>query len=103
MHDGWNPQRSEQHLKGEFNGRTKEIWVGAVSEQGKDLPSGKNISDYIDEGTGRMKLLVFFEDHKKQFPTLWVIVQREASRRMTEVGCERFFNLSGYISSPQRT
>jgi hypothetical protein len=96
-------KKSEQHLKGEFNGRAKEIWVGAVSERGKDLPSGKNISDYIDEGTGRMKLLVFFEDHKKQFPTLWVIVQREASHCVTEVGCKLFFNLSGYISSPQRT
>ena len=50
-----------------------------------------------------MKLLVFFEDHKKQFPTLWVIVQREASHCVTEVGCKRFFNLSGYISSPRRT
>jgi hypothetical protein len=50
-----------------------------------------------------MKLLVFFVNHKKQFPTLWAIVQREASCRETEVGCERFFNLSGYISSPQHT
>jgi hypothetical protein len=73
-------KKSEQCLKGEFNGRAKELWVCAVSERGKDLPSGKNISSYIDEGTGRMKLLVFFENHKKLFPTLWVIVQREASR-----------------------
>jgi hypothetical protein len=96
-------KKSEQRLKGEFNGHTKELWVCAVSEQGKDLPSGKNISNYIDEGTCRMKLLVFFENHKKKIPTLWVIVQREASRRVTEVGCERFFNLLGYISSPRCT
>jgi hypothetical protein len=50
-----------------------------------------------------MKLSVFFENHKKRFPTLWVIVQREASCHVTEVGCKRFFNLLGYISSPQRT
>ena len=37
------------------------------------------------------------------FPTLWVIAQRESSRRVVEVGCERFFGPSGYISSPRRT
>lgn len=26
-----------------------------------------------------------------------------ASRQVTEVGCERFFSLSGYISAPRRT
>ena len=60
-------KKSEQPcLKGEFNGCTMEHWVGAVSEQGMDLPSGMNISNYIEEHTGRMKLLVFFvfEDRK---------------------------------------
>jgi hypothetical protein len=74
-------------------------WLNSSMDSRKDLPSGKNISNYIDEGTGRVKLLLFFEDHKKQFPTLWVIVQQEASRRVTEVGCNQSFNLSGYISS----
>jgi hypothetical protein len=32
-----------------------------------------------------------------------ILVQREASRRVTEVGCERFFALSGYVSAPRRT
>ena len=41
--------------------------------------------------------------HKHLFPTLWIIVQRNESRRVVEVGCERFFGLSGYISSPRRT
>jgi hypothetical protein len=30
-------------------------------------------------------------------------VQKEASRRVVVVRCERFFGLSGYVSSPQRT
>ncbi len=35
---------------------------------------------------GRMDVLKFFEDYKKFFPTLWIIVQREAARRVVEVG-----------------
>ena len=58
-----------------------------MEENGKDLPSGKNLGDYIKE-KGRMDVLKFFEDHKKCFPTLWVIAQREAARRVVEVGCE---------------
>ncbi len=48
-----------------------------------------------------MDVLNFFEEHKKHFPTLWIIAQREAARRVVEVGCEQFFGLSGYISSPR--
>ncbi len=29
---------------------------------------------------GRMEVLNFFEKHKKHFPTLWIIAQREAAR-----------------------
>ena len=36
-------------------------------------------------------------------PTLWVIAQKESSRRVVEVGCECFFGLSGCISSGVRT
>ena len=50
-----------------------------------------------------MDVLKFFEEHKKYFPTLWIIVQREAARQVVEVGCEQFFGLSGYISSPRRS
>ena len=84
------------------NGNMQEINVGPVEENGKDLPSGKNLGDYINE-KGRMDVLKFFEDHKKYFPTLWIIAQREAARRVVEVGCEQFFGLSGYISSPRRS
>ena len=37
------------------------------------------------------------------FPTLWIIAQREAARQVAEVGCERFFDLSGDIASPRRS
>jgi hypothetical protein len=89
-------------LVGEYNGKAKELWIGAVVEKGKNLPSKKNLADYIDE-RGRMQLLSFFRDHKKSFPTLWLLIQKESSRRVTEVGCERFFALSGYVSAPRRT
>ena len=46
----------------------QEIIVGPVEDNGKDLPSGKNLGDYINE-KGRMDVLKFFEDHKKYFPT----------------------------------
>jgi hypothetical protein len=68
---------------------------------GKDLPSGKNLGDYVIE-KGRMDVLKVFEEHK-YFPTLQIIVQREAVRQVVEVGCEQFFGLSGYISSPRRS
>ena len=89
-------------LVGKYDGSVKEIFIGRATKRGKDLPSGKNLFDYIDK-QGRMCLVRFFGEHKDRFPTLWVLVQREASRRVVEVGCERFFGLSGYISSPRRT
>jgi hypothetical protein len=89
-------------LTGEYGGKFKELWVAPVASKGKNLPSGKNLADYIDE-RGRMQLLKFFADHQKSFPTLWVLVQKKASRRVVKVGCERFFGLSGYVSSPWHT
>ena len=56
----------------------QEIIVGPVEENGKDLPSGKKLGEYVNE-KGRMDVLNFFEDHKKYFPTLWIIAQREAA------------------------
>jgi hypothetical protein len=66
------------------------------------LPSGKNLADYIDT-RGWFQILCFFLDHKKLFPNLWILAQKEASRRVVEVGCEQFFGLSGYISSACRS
>jgi hypothetical protein len=84
------------------SGKTEEIVVAPVEENGKDLPSGKNLGNYVDS-KGRMDVLQFYQDHKKKYPNLWIIVQQEAARRIVEVGCERFFGLSGYVSGPRRT
>jgi hypothetical protein len=84
------------------NGKWFEIEFGPVVERGKDLPSGKNVADYLD-ARGRMDLLCFFSDHQKMFPNLFIIMQREASWGVTEVSCERFFGLSGYVSSLRRS
>jgi hypothetical protein len=82
--------------------KTIRLWHGPVDERGRDLPSGKNLADYIDKH-GRMDLLRFTSDHKSLFPSIAIIVQCEASRQTEEVGCERFFGLSGYVSSPRRS
>ena len=82
--------------------KTFQICYGPVKERGHNLPSGKNLADYID-GHGRFSLLDFMSDHSKKLPTLWIRGQCEESRRIVEVGCERFFNLAGYVSSAKRT
>ena len=84
------------------SGKIEEIIVAPVEENGKDLPSGNNLGDYIDS-KGRMDVLQFYQDHKKYFPNFWIIFQREAARRIVEVGCEWFFGLSGYVSGPRQT
>jgi hypothetical protein len=89
-------------LNGEYGGKSKELWVAPVASKGKDLPSGKNLADYINY-RGQMQLLKFFADHHKSFPTLWILMQKEASHCVVEVRCERIFGLSGYVSSPWRT
>ena len=67
--------------------------VGSVViKRGKDLDSGKNIADYLDKN-GRMDCVSFYHDHGKilnTLSTLWVVTQCESSRRVVEVGCERF-------------
>jgi hypothetical protein len=50
-----------------------------------------------------MDLLKFFKERKKVFPTLWILVQKKVSTRVVEVGCERFFALSGYVLAPRRS
>ena len=81
-------------------GRLIKLGVGTVEQRGDDLPSGKNLVDYLDD-KGRFKLIPFFLDHKARFQNLFTIVQREAPRRVVEVGCERFFGVSGYNSQPR--
>ncbi len=36
-------------LRGKYFGKTIELWVAPVESKGKDLPSGKNLADYINE------------------------------------------------------
>ena len=50
-----------------------------------------------------MDLVSFFNDHQKRFPTLWILVQCVSSMQVVDVGCEQFFGLSGYFSSPRWT
>ena len=83
------------------NGTKFEIGCGPVVQRGVDLPSKKNLAEFLDK-KGRMDLLKFYQSHKDQFPNILTIIQREASRRAVEVDCERFFGLSGYISQPRR-
>ena len=54
--------------------------MGSVVEdgRGKELPSKKNIADYID-GKGRMKLVPFFLDHSSRFTSLSLIIQADRS------------------------
>ena len=78
------------------------IGQGTVRERGEDLKSGRNIADYLDK-KGRMDLLTFFQHHKNEFPVLFVIVQREMSRRVVEVPCETFFGIAGYVAAPRRS
>ena len=47
-------------------------------------------------------MVEFFMDHKKNFPNMWIKVQCEAARSAVEVGCERFFSVSGYVSAPRQ-
>jgi hypothetical protein len=90
-------------LSGEDSqGKAYEIAVIPVLSRGKDLPSCKNIADYID-CWGRMDVAKFALDHCTQFPTLWILVQKEAAMKSVEVRCEQFFNLSGNVSALKRT
>jgi hypothetical protein len=81
-----------------------EIGEGTVKKRGKDLPkpSGRNLADYM-QSNGRFDLLPFFGDHKGIFPNINILIQREASRRVVEVGCERIFSIADYVSSPHRS
>jgi hypothetical protein len=90
-------------LKGKSpSGRSVILGQGEVVRRGDNLPLDRNIADYLDS-KGRMDLLSFFEDHKQQFPELFTIVQREMSRQVVEVPCERFFGMAGYVSLPRRS
>ena len=83
-------------------GNVRKISVGPLDGRGEDLPSGKNLADYSDS-RGRMNLLRFYRDHREHFSTLWITAQCEEPTKVVEVGCERFFNISGRVSLEKRT
>ena len=63
------------------SGKRWEILVGPVVKRGANLPSGLNLADYIDSRSGgRLNVTKFFEDHRKIFPNLWLLVQCEAAK-----------------------
>ncbi len=97
-HKNYQPKVREMTARC-LTGESCQIMIGPVEEKGKNIPSGHNLFDYIDIQCC-IDAVRFFSDHSKVFPTLWMIPQRESSRHVVEVGCERFFGLSGYISSP---
>jgi hypothetical protein len=97
-----DPSKSSILSGEDSQGKAYEIAVGPVLSSGKDLPSCKNIADYID-CRGRMDNTKFALDHCTQFPTLWILVRKEAAMKSAEVKCERFFNLSGNVSAPNCT
>ena len=70
------------------------LGYGPVEKYGVNLPDGKNYKQYLDE-KGHFNNLKFFDDHREIFPNLNLTVQREASRRVVEVGCEWFLDCQG--------
>ncbi|KAL7482488.1 hypothetical protein ACHAW6_008166 [Cyclotella cf. meneghiniana] len=70
-------------LTGECGSKAKELWVAPVVSKGKDRFSGKSLANHIDDGD-HMQLLKFFANHQKYFPTLWILVQKEASCHVVE-------------------
>ena len=70
--------------------------------KGKDLPWKKLVS-YVSKKS-EMDLSRCFDNHKKLFPHLSVLAQKESARRLLQVGHnECFFLLSGHVSSPRQT
>ena len=47
--------------------KSYKIVVGPVKKRGKNLPSKKNLADYVDKN-GRFDELTFFDDHQKNSP-----------------------------------
>ena len=71
---------------------------GPVKKHGKDLPSGRNIADYIDE-RGIFNILAFFMDHQRQLESLSnVVIGQLAPHSTAEVDCESLFSESGALA-----
>ena len=75
------------------------IKFGEVIFPGSDLPSGHNLSNYVE--SGRFNLLDFFDNKKVQFIYLATESEKHAAYTLYETDCEQFFNISGYVFSPK--
>ena len=75
-------------------------WVPIKFGGGSSDRDGARASRWTGETEGEIGQ---FDPPKKVFPSLWIIVQCESARSAVEVGCERFFSVSGYVSAPRRT
>lgn len=83
------------------------IYLGVIEERGKDIEANPpfvncNLADFVDE-TGYFDLVQFLALNKKSFPYLYKLACCLSSLRTSEVGCERFFSVAGYVSNPRRT
>ena len=76
--------------------------IGPVLSSAADLPSGKNQANYTD-CRGRFEGVRFYTYHCKIFSTIFIFVLIEAALKNVKVGCEQFFSLSGYVTTPRQT
>lgn len=75
---------------------------GPVVKRRNDLPSNKNLADYID-GKGRFDFVKYLTDHKKRFPACFNIGVGQISPHIsTEVDCESLFSQAGFLADSRR-
>jgi hypothetical protein len=84
-----------------------DIRFGIVEEPGEDIEASHpfkkcNLADFIDN-KGYFDLVKFIGYNRQSFPFIYKLACCQASMRVNEVGCERFFSIAGYVSSPRRT
>lgn len=90
-------------LDDEGQPRPPIISVGHVVERGQDLPSSRNLADFIDK-TGYFDIVSYLEEHMSWFPNMAKLGIGTLAPHMTaEVDCERLFNTAGYLSDPRRS
>mmetsp|Transcript_32462 Transcript_32462/g.58682 ORF Transcript_32462/g.58682 Transcript_32462/m.58682 type:complete len:296 (+) Transcript_32462:133-1020(+) len=87
------------------------LCIGPVLERGKDLPSGKNLADYIDK-KGYFNLVKYAQDHSQKAKkgsaappfvgTANVILGQLSPHITTEVDCESLFSQAGHAAQPNR-
>ena len=102
-----NHKKYPKKLKKEGRLMIGGIQIGVVEERGEDIDANPpfvkcNLSDFIDN-TGYFNLVKFLSLNKQSFPYLYKLACCLSSLRTSEVGCERFFSVAGYVSNPRRT